>query len=111
MKVDLTQIFLIFDNFLPQSNEERAVYWFETKREDGLTVNLFFSIYEERADVTVYAKNDIIAASCRFEKCSEIRVLNEKRKCLEILHTTGNGRCFLSLLENSILEYCDDKNF
>ena len=45
-------------------------------------------------------------ASLSLDNCSTIKVLDEKRKCLEILQNE-KGRCFLSLVGSPILEYKD----
>jgi hypothetical protein len=108
LKADITQLLIIFDELLtPPSNEEMGIYWFRATRTNGLTATLAFSIYERYASVLIYDKLDIGSANVRMKNCSEIRVLDEKRKCLEILHEDGHGRCFLSLLEGTILEYSE----
>ena len=105
MKLDITQILIVFDELLPATNEEQGIYWFKALRTDGLFVILAFSIYEKYVDVIVQCNTRTSAASVSLKNCSEIRILDEKRKCLEILHGNAGGRCFLSLLGDSILEY------
>lgn len=106
MKVDITQLLIIFDELLiPPTDEELGVYWFETTREDGLRITLAFSIYECYADVMIGNNSGVGIASVSMEKCSEIRVLDEKNKSLEIVHDGSPGRCFLQLTGDIILNY------
>ena len=106
MKVDITQLLIVFDKILtPPTDEELGVYWFEATRTDGLIVTLLFSIYECYASVLIGNDADVAIASVRMNKCSEIRVLDEKKKNLEIIHDGSLGRCFLQLTGDSILSY------
>lgn len=107
MKIDITQLLSIFDELLPLTNEEEGTYWFKTSKNDGLSVTLAVSIYESKIAISVYGNTKEAIASLHFKDCSEINVLDEKRKSLEILHENSNGRCFLSLSGDSILEYKD----
>ena len=107
MKINLTELLIFFDELTPVTDEERGFYWFETTRPDGIKISFIFSIYESYVSVIVQTDIKTEIASVRLTKCSEIRVLDEKRKCLEILHANGTGRCFLSLLEGTILSYDD----
>lgn len=109
MKVDITQMLIIFDELLPATNEEQGIYWFKILRTDGLSVIIAFSIYEAYVDIFIHINNNVVTVSLSLENCSEIRVLDEQHKCLEILHAEKDGRCFLSLLAASVLEY-DEKN-
>ena len=106
MKFDITELLIVFDELLtPPTDEEQGVYWFRATREDGLIVTLSFSIYECYAGVLVCNDSDVAIASVRMKKCSEIRVLDEKKKNLEIIHDGSLGRCFLQLTGDSILSY------
>ena len=107
MKIDLPELLIFFDELKPATNEEHGFYWFETSRPDGISISFIFSIYESYVSVIIQTGIKTDVASVRLTKCSEIRVLDEKRKCLEILHANGTGRCFLSLLEGTILNYSD----
>ena len=108
LKADITQLLIVFDKLLiPPTNEELGVYWFDANRSDGLVVTLSFSIYERYVSVLVCNNLDIASARVHMKNCSEIRVLDEKRKCLEILHADGRGRCFLTLLEDPVLQYSE----
>jgi hypothetical protein len=105
MKVDITQLLIIFDELLtPPTNEELGLYWFRATRADGLKISLSFSVYEDYIDIIVY-NNEIATADIGMKKCSEIRVLDEKKKSLEITHDGSSGRCFLQLTGDSILTY------
>lgn len=106
MKLDLTQLLLIFDDLMPLSNEEQGVYWFIGSRVDGLVVTLVASVYEDKAAVSVSNKAGTSFISLHFTKCLEINVLDEKKKCLEILHQDpSRGRCFISLLDDLVVQY------
>ena len=106
MKFDITELLIVFDELLtPPTDEEQGVYWFRATREDGLIVTLSFSIYEHYASVLVCNNSDVAIANVHMEKCSEIRVLDTKKKNLEIIHDGQPGRCFLQLTGDSIVSY------
>ena len=108
MLIELTDLLIFFDELLPATNEELQSYWFQSTRLDGISVIFIISIHEERVGVILKAKQ-ISLCSIHLENCLEIRVLDEKKKCLEVLHKNGFGRCFLSLLSDSILSYEEEK--
>ncbi|MDP1609353.1 MAG: hypothetical protein Q8L98_08600 [Chlamydiales bacterium] len=81
------------------------MYWFEATCVDGLVVTLLFSIYECYVSVLIGNNADVAITSVRIKKCSEIRVLDEKKKNLEIIRGGQPGRCFLQLTGDSILMY------
>ncbi|HEX4840341.1 MAG TPA: hypothetical protein VFU89_07875 [Rhabdochlamydiaceae bacterium] len=105
MNIDITQLLIIFDELMPATDEEKGVYWFKTLRSDGLIIAFAFSIHEEYVDIIIHNASKVDIASLSLENCTTIKVLDEKRKCLEIQHK--NGRCFLSLLGSPILDYED----
>lgn len=106
MKFDITKLLIVFDELLtPPTNEEQGVYWFGANRADGLVVTLSFSIYECYTSVLVCNSSDIAIARVHMKKCSEIRVLDEAKKSLEIIHDGSLGRCFLQLTGDSVLSY------
>lgn len=105
MKIDITQLLIVFDEQLPLTNEEQKIYWFKSNRSDGTAISLGVSVYEASSVLSVYNSSGTLMASLHLSKCSEIRVLDENRKLLEILHGKEDGRCFLSLVEGSVLEY------
>lgn len=108
MKINKTQLLTIFDRTIPVvTDEELGVYWFEKKRDDGLIITLSFSVYENYAGILIHNSQDIAIANVHMEDCSEIRVLDEKKECLEIVHENGNGRCFMALSHDNILEYSE----
>jgi hypothetical protein len=108
MKVDITQLLIIFDELLtPPTDEALGVYWFGGTRADGLIVTLSFSIYESYVSVLVCNNFNVAITSIHMKKCSEIRVLDEKKKSLEIMHDGLPGRCFLQLTGDSILQYSE----
>jgi hypothetical protein len=106
MKASITDLLIIFDELLnPPTDEELGVYWFEKTRSDGSIVTLSFSIYECYVSVLVHSKSNIAFAHIRMKNCSEIRILDESKKCLEIIHEDKKGRCFLHLTGDSIVTY------
>lgn len=107
MNIDITQLLAFFDELMPATDEEQSVYWFKTLRPDGLSVIFVFSVHEVHVSIIIHNTSKIDIASVSLENCSEIKILDEKRKCLEILHE--NGRCFLSLQGSPILEYKDQQ--
>ncbi len=107
MKVDISEMLLFFDELLPSTDEELGQYWFKTTRSDRISVTFIFSIYEKSVSVIVRANPKVAAASVDLEHCAEIRVLDHKKKCLEVLQKDNKGRCFLSLLDDSVLDYSE----
>ena len=108
MKFDITELLIVFDELLiPPTDEEQGVYWFGANRSDGLVVTLSFSIYECYAGLLICNASDVAITRIHMKNCSEIRVLDEKKKCLEISHADGTRRCFLSLLGDLVLEYTE----
>lgn len=106
MKFDITKLLIVFDELLiPPTDEELGIYWLGANRADGLNVTLSFSIHERYANVLVCNNSDVAIASLDMKKCSEIRVLDERKKQLEIIHEHTQGRCFLSLYGDNILSY------
>jgi hypothetical protein len=106
MKFDIVQLLIVFDELLtPPTDEEQGVYWLGATRSDGLIVTLSFSIYERHAGVFIYNNSNVSIASVHMKNCSEVRVLDEEKKCLEIIRDTFPGRCFLALIGDNILTY------
>ena len=107
MKVDVTELLMFFDELMPGTNEEQKVYWFKATREDLIEIIFVVSIYKESVGIIIENNNKISLSHLHLANCSEVRILDEKRKCLEIVHKKENGRCFLSLLGDSILSYTE----
>ena len=106
MEFDIIELLIVFDELLtPPTDEEQGVYWFRATRKDGLIVTLSFSIYECYSGVLVRNDSGVAIARIHMKNCSEIRVLDEKKKNLEIIHEGQSGRCFLQLTGDSILSY------
>ncbi len=102
MKVDITELLIFFDELMPATHEEQKVYWFKTTREDQITIIFILDLREKTVDVII--KNPSIdIAGIGLKQCSEIKILDQEKKCLEVLHS--NGSCFLALLGTSILDY------
>ncbi len=80
MKFDIIELLIVFDELLtPLTDEEQGMYWLRAIREDGFIVTLSFSIYECYAGLLVCNDSDIAIANIHMSKCSEIRVLDEKK--------------------------------
>jgi hypothetical protein len=108
MKVDITKLLIIFDELLtPPTNEEQGLYWFRATRSDNLIVTLSFSVYENYIGILVRNNSDTEITNIHMKNCSEIRVLDERKKHLEILHDNSKGRCFLALGGENILNYSE----
>ena len=106
MEVNIIDLLVVFDELLtPPTNEDHGEFWFKTTRSDGILITFYFSIYE--ADVSVLVQNHlgIAISSLHMKNCSEIRVLDDKKKFIEIVHENSQGRCFLDLEGHRILNY------
>ncbi|MDP1835034.1 MAG: hypothetical protein Q8K75_03805 [Chlamydiales bacterium] len=110
MKINITQLLSVFDELLPLSDEEQAIYWFKFSRKDDLYITLLVSVYENTANISVYnnPNANIAIASFHISNCLSIEVLDEQKKCIEILSGKNEGRCFVALLADTILEYDSD---
>lgn len=106
MKIDITELLIVFDELLtPPTDEELGIYWFGATCVDGLIVTLSFSIYERYVNILICNQSDVAIASLHMKKCSEIRILDQKKKSLEIVHNNSSERCFLQLTGDTILLY------
>jgi len=102
LKFDITNLLIVFDELLtPPTDEKQGIFWFRAVRSDGLIITLSLSIYECYAGVLIHNRSDVAISSVSMKNCSEIRVLDENKKCLEILHAEGTKRCFLVLVRRS----------
>ena len=98
MNVDITELLIFFDELMAPTDEERKVYWFKTTREDQVTIVFVLSILEKSIGFIIKNNTDLCFSHIHLQNCSEVKILDQKKKCLEVLHS--NGRCFLSLLGN-----------
>jgi hypothetical protein len=105
MKVDITQMLEFFDALTPLSDETKGIYWFESRIDTGLLLSFVFSLYEDHVSVIIKSTSQKDLTSVSMKNCSAINVLDEKKKCLEVIHENGRGRCFISLLEGTVLAY------
>jgi hypothetical protein len=107
MEVDLTSMLTIFDEQSPSpiTNEKIGIYGFKVNRHDGLTVALSFSIYEGCVSILVSEKDGGLITQLDMKHCSQIRVLDEGKKQLEIVHDILPGRCFIWLVGDDIVSY------
>ena len=107
MQVDIPEMLIFFDTLLTdQTNEESGIYYLESSLSDGLTITFSFSIHENYVNISIRNESGTVLTHLLMKDCYEIRMLDQKRKLLEIIHTDSKlGRCFLSPLENSIASY------
>ena len=107
MKVDITELLIFFDELIPGTDEEQKIYWFKFTKQDQTIIIFVVSIFEKSIGVIIKNDSGLCFSHIDLEKCSEIKVLDQDKKCLEVL--SSSGRCFLSLLEGSILSYVENK--
>ena len=107
MIIDINEMLLFFDTLLPATEEEQGIYWLATKREDGFHITFVFSIYENYVTIIIKNESELCIASMSLKNCTQIKILDQNKKCLEIVDVNGKRRCFLSLLGDSILDYND----
>lgn len=103
---DLTSLLMVFDELDPLTNEEQKFYWLNFYRPDKIKILLSFSEWDGNGDVVAEydSKSNF---SCSFKRCFSIKVLNEKKKCLEVLcgeKESPTLRIFISLIGDNILE-------
>jgi len=104
IQFNLSELLVVFHELLPLTDEEQKVYWLQFSRQDGITVRLAFSVYEETASMIVRCSNDVAASFVSLKHCSLIRVLDEGRKTIEIISEQEQcmkTRCFLALEDKS----------
>ncbi|MAR66783.1 MAG: hypothetical protein CL833_05975 [Crocinitomicaceae bacterium] len=107
MKCDITDLLTFFDELMPSTDEEQKVYWFKSSKKDGTIIIFVVSLFEESIGVIIKSENGVCFSHIDLEKCSEINVLDQEKKCLEVLNP--NGRCFLSLLDGAVFTYTENK--
>lgn len=106
MEIDLTTLLVIFDEWLSSESEEaKGIYHLSTLREDGLRIQIRCSEPGNRVRVNVSLHPDIEIVDITMNNCRLVRVLDEEKKCLEILH--DRGRCFLALSNDSVIDYSE----
>ena len=104
MKVDITELLIFFDEQAPATEEEKGYYWFRSSYSSSV-VNLIFSLFEETCTISVYVYAETVTTSLRFNECISINILDQEKKCLEVL--SSSGRCFLAIKEVLKVEYED----
>jgi len=108
MKVDIPKLLMVFDELLtPPTDEKLGNFWFKTIRTDGLVVVFSFSVYDNYVGILVRDSSDTAIASVNMKDCSEIRVLDESKKHIEIIHDNSKNRCLLLLVGDDILSYSE----
>jgi len=103
MNADITELLIFFDEMDSSSDEEQGFYCFKSTYKNKAIVKLRISLFEETSTISVYVDGEEITTSIRFNYCLSINILDQEKKCIELLHK--NGRCFLSLNEGINLEY------
>jgi|APFre7841882654_1041346.scaffolds.fasta_scaffold35656_4 hypothetical protein len=108
MKADVNELLIVFDELLiPPTNEEQGVFWFRSVRADGLIVTFSFSIFENYVGILIRNGFDTAIANIHMKNCYEVRVLDENKRQLEIVHENSQSRCFLDLFGDDILNYTE----
>jgi hypothetical protein len=106
MDFDLSSLLIVFDELLPLTDEEQQMYWLKFTRPDGITITLSFSMYEGDTNVIVQCNPAVACASIQITQCTAVRVLEIKRKTLEVIGGNADSfskRCFISLIRR---QYC-----
>lgn len=111
MKADITELLIFFDELMPTTDEEQKIYWFKTTRKDQVMILFIVSIFEDSIGIIIQNNNGVCFSHLDLEKCSEVKIVDQEKKCLEVLHSSGNGRCFLSLLGDSIMSYSEKNGY
>src|SRR5690606_8672967 len=83
IKFDLEALLAVFDELLPVTNEQQKDYWLRKKRQDGVTVTLNFSVYENQAGIIIRNSPDVSPASVNLRSCFQINVL--EKHCVELV--------------------------
>jgi hypothetical protein len=78
------------------SHPERGDYWFEYHRPDGVVVRLILGLYDRKVAIGI-DRGAAAGTSVHLEKCDRVRVLDAKRRTVEVVATEWSLRCFLAL--------------
>lgn len=98
---------MFFDELIPGTDEEQKIYWFKSIKQDQTVIIFVISIFEKSVGIIIKNDSGTCFSNVDLENCLQIKVLDQDKKCLEVL--SSNGRCFLSLLTGSILNYAEKK--
>jgi hypothetical protein len=108
MDFNITDLLILFDELDNLTNEELGEFWFRSYAVKEFIVTLIIYKHDLNTSVIVKTIDNFEVASVDLINCNKIRVLDFDRKCLEILHNSETGRCFISLLEGPIMSYDDN---
>ena len=106
IQYDLPDLLSLFDEILPESNEELKFYCLKYTREDGITIQLDFNGYDGGAGLFVQSAEGVTYSSLHFEQCTYIRALDLKKKQFEmvaLVTPTSAVRCFVALNGHGIM--------
>jgi hypothetical protein len=86
MKVDLPALLAIFDFYLSTEQQQlKGHFDFKQIRTDGIVIAMYLFDPDSSAEVLVFLKNNPILKMMLYH-CHEIRVLDEKKKIVEIIY-------------------------
>ncbi len=105
MKLNLLDILCFFEQQHPKTNEAEGLYYYEVERDDGLKIIFSFELEKKSVSVVIRNQSNRIVSQLQLTNCSEINILDDKRKLLEIWHNNREDRCFVSLFGNIICSY------
>jgi hypothetical protein len=105
MKLNLLDILCFFEQQHPKTNEAEGLYYYEVERDDGLKIFFSFELRKKFVSIIIRNQHNQIVSQLQLTNCSEINILDDKRKLLEIWHNEREDRCFISLFGNIICSY------
>lgn len=107
VEYDLADLLTVFDELAAWTDEERGIYALSRRRDDGIRVQLDFSVYELSAGILVTNGDGISCAQVDLRHCISVKVLDLSRKIVEVLSetaaTTQRLRCLLDLDDGPVL--------
>ncbi len=109
LEYDLTDLLCAFSELLPLTNEELGQYWLRYNRDDGCTITLDFSVYDNRVGVLI-KRGEVALTLLSLTACHSVRVTGKPTQYgVEIVGSRNNpeARCFLSLDGNLMLQFDD----
>ena len=119
MEKNIFDLLVVFDDVLPQTpdDEANARFTFISHRSKDFAIYLHISPADMYSNICVKVEGKFIRL-VEFMYCKRIRVLDQKKKCIEIVGGSIDSfdiRCFLQLTnEDSWIEidtqyqYCED---
>jgi hypothetical protein len=107
IEFDITELLIIFDELGAATNEELQYYWLNYSRPDEIKITLTLSKWEQNGVISITKDNNICFSRISYKDCNIIKVLDEEKKCLEVLcgeKESPTLRIFISLEGDNIIE-------